>query len=305
MGNKKNPLVEFGKLGESWWKSISREGSKNPVPLTSIRKTLGQSHLDWIYIKELLDEETIIECEVIAINQGGLLVSNDSVTGFVPISHINDFPHSTKTKNKKSILIKYVGKDLRLKIIECEKSRGRIVLSERAALSEPGVRNKLINTLNIGEIVKGKVTNITDFGVFVDLGGLEGLIHISELSWGRVSKPSSIIQINEELEVVIINIQKNEGKISLSLKQLNSNPWDSIDKFFPIGSIVQGSITKIVVYGAFVSLSDGFEGLIHASEMALTEGLTPKDVVKIGQIVDVEVVRIDPNRKRMSFRLIG
>jgi len=179
------------------------------------------------------------------------------------------------------------------------------VLSERAAQTEPGQRQKLLDDLTIGQRVKGRVTNITDFGAFVDLGGVEGLVHISELSWGRVIHPKNHLQINDMIDVLILQVNRNQCRVSLSVKQLTSNPWDDVQQRYPKGKTLNGTITEIVKYGAFARLEDGLEGLIHVSEMGFQGNESLKSHFSEGQNVQVEVVLVDAEKQRMSLRLVN
>ena len=179
------------------------------------------------------------------------------------------------------------------------------MLSERAAQSVPGQRQKLLEELVTGEVVTGRITNITDFGVFVDLGGVEGLVHISELSWGRVLHPRDYASIGEQIKVMILQVNKEKCRVSLSVKRLEANPWIEVSEKYPGGMELDAKITQIVKFGAFAKLSDGLEGLIHITEMGLEDGMTPESFLTPGQEVKVEVVLVDAERQRMSLRLMN
>ncbi len=202
-------------------------------------------------------------------NRGGLLVEGEGLYGFVPFSHLIEMAGRNDMPDREKILGTYVGQSLRLKVIECVPEDGRIVLSERAALAEPGKRSELFHSLHSGERVQGTVTNITDFGVFIDLGGVEGLIHISELSWGRVVHPNQIVQIGQLLDVQVLDLSSERCRVALSLKRLQPNPWEKVATDFSVGQVLPATITSILSYGAFAKLDLGVEGLIHASEMLL------------------------------------
>jgi small subunit ribosomal protein S1 len=197
-----------------------------------------------------------------------------------------------------------VGKLLNVKVIECVPEDGRVVFSERAALAEPGKRAELFHSLKTGARVKGIVTNITDFGVFVDLGGAEGLIHISELSWGRVSHPSQVVRLGEEIDVQVLEISAERCRVALSLKRLVPNPWARGETDFGVDSIQPAVITSVLSYGAFARLEAGVEGLIHASEMPLEPNQSPRDILAEGQQIQVRVLHIDPTHQRMGLSLI-
>ena len=224
--------------------------------------------------------------------------------GFVPVSHLDGMPSLEDGGEREERLMQYVGCRLRLKVIESDPKRGRIVLSERAAQIEPGQRQRLLESIENGNILKGKVTNITNFGVFVDFGGVEGLVHISELSWGRVLHPSDIVDLNQDLDVLVLQVNRNKCRVSLSVKRLSPNPWGDIEQHYTCGVIKKGTVTQIVKFGAFARLDDGLEGLIHISEMGLDGDSSPWEVLNEGQVVDVEIVLVDSERQRMSLRLI-
>ncbi len=188
-------------------------------------------------------------------------------------------------------------------MIECVPEDGRIVFSERAALAEPGQRAVLFNAIQPGQRIQGQVTNITDFGVFVDLGGVEGLIHISELSWGRVMHPSQIVKLNENVDVMVLELAPERCRVALSLKRLAPNPWEQANTLFAEGSVLPAVVTSVVSYGAFAKLEAGVEGLIHASEIALEAGQSVKDVLHEGQAVTVRVLHVDPAQQRMGLSL--
>lgn len=257
---------------------------------------------DWSQIKKLFHADEIVTLTVTGYNRGGLLVEGDGLFGFVPFSHLVDLA-GNEPANRDQALSAYVGRSLSLKVIECVPEDGRVVFSERAAQAEPGRRSKIFGSLQPGQKVKGLVTNITDFGVFVDLGGVEGLIHISELSWGRVAHPSHILSLGQEVEVLVMDIAAERCRVALSLKRLYPNPWLAIERELAVNQIVPATITAILSYGAFARLDIGIEGLIHASEMSLEPGASVKDVLKEGQRLNVRVLHVDAAHQRMGLSL--
>ena len=307
---------EDEKVGEGWWQSIMQDDGSVAVPETEVNGQENGGKLpkspqevdvenDWELVNDLFQEEKKVSCDVIDFNKGGLIVNGQSFQGFVPISHMDDLLAIEDDLQREEKLKAYIGCRLFLKIIECDPRRGRIVLSERAAQTEPGQRQKLLEMLEVGKVLTGRVTNVTDFGVFVDLGGVEGLVHISELSWGRVIHPSQYASINETIEVLVLQINRDQCRVSLSIKRLKPNPWEEITTRYPQGTILDGTITEIVKFGAFARLEDGLEGLIHISEMGVDGSVTPDDLFDRGQHVKVEVVLVDPDRQRMSLRLVS
>ena len=293
-------------LGDSWWNAALSEGEESIIhsfdkadPEDALDRIpslvlLAQPENDWIYINRLYQLDEIIQLKVVGCNQGGLLVQGDTINGFVPSSHL-------LAGHKKK---EYLQQIISLKIIEFDKDRCRVVLSERAAQAEAGTRLRLLDTLEVGTCIPGVVTTLTDFGAFVDLGGMEGLIHISELSWGRVDHPSDVVEIGDNLEVYILNIDREENKVALSLKKMCSNPWETISERYQQGQIVEAVVKNIVSYGAFVRLEEGVDGLIHVSELGENgDQISPWDVLEENQKVRVEIIHLDPKEQRLGLSL--
>jgi small subunit ribosomal protein S1 len=312
MADKEFSKPEIETLGEGWWNAVMAEDSfsssvegqrKKRKPEIAIEVPKVKN--DWDHVLVLMQEEGVVTGTVVDCNRGGLLVCNEKFQGFVPISHLDDFPVLEEEENREERLQKYIGCRLHLKVIECDPKRGRIVLSERAAQTEPGQRQRLLETIQAGDVVQGCVTNIKEFGVFVDLGGIEGLVHISELSWGRVMHPRDFVELQGDINVLVLQVNRDKCRVSLSLKRLQPNPWKEVGDRYPSGTLIQGTITQIVRFGAFTRLEEGLEGLIHISEMGLEEISSPWDILNEGQEVDVEVVLVDPERQRMSLRLVN
>ena len=297
-------------VDEGWWASVlSDEESVVPVSSkgSSPRSTtsVGDTFVDWDIVQGLYDDDEVVKLEVYGFNRGGLLVRSDNIQGFVPVSHLVEMPCAIEIEERRKALNTYVGKTLLLKVIECEPSQERIVLSERAALAGEGRRRELFNSLKSGEIVYGTVTNVTDFGVFVDLGGLEGLIHVSELSWGRVQHPADILRIGDPVRALVLMVSEENGRVALSLKRLCPNPWDVILQTYQPGDIVEGSITAIRRFGAFARLKEGVEGLIHVSTIQLPPGIRSlEEYLEIGCEVQVKILHIDAERRRLGLGLI-
>jgi small subunit ribosomal protein S1 len=214
-------------------------------------------------------------------------------------------PGQTSDDERREILAAYVGRTLCLKVIECEPSLERIVFSERAALAGEGRRKQLFQQLKPGELVTGTVTNVTEFGVFVDLGGVEGLIHVSELSWGRVQHPNDVLKIGQQVQTQVIQISEENARVALSLKRLTSNPWETLVKRYKPGDVVTGTITSVMRFGAFARLEEGVEGLIHISSINMPPGV--KDIEKVLQIdqsVQVRILHIEIERRRLGLGLV-
>jgi small subunit ribosomal protein S1 len=272
------------------------EEKAEPVPAAVVAQT------NWDEIKETYAADRIVSMKVTGHNRGGLLVEADSMAGFVPISHLIELA-GRDNEDRDVSLESYVGKSLNLKVIECVPEDGRVVLSERAALAEPGRRSKLFHSLENGAHVKGTVTNITDFGVFVDLGGVEGLIHISELSWGRVLHPNRIVSLGQEIEVQVLDVSIERCRVALSLKRMISNPWERAGTEFPVNTVLPAVVTSVLSYGAFARIDAGVEGLIHASEMPLIASQSPRDFLKDGQEIQVRILHLDAAHQRMGLSM--
>jgi small subunit ribosomal protein S1 len=304
---------------EGWWESVLADEERfsvahrpRPVPVQSPpvqsvkpvqpsepAATLPQP--DWDYAESVYKQDQIITLVVSGFNRGGLLVEGDRLHGFVPYSHLVDMTCQTDVERER-FLAEYVGKELRLKVIECVSEEGRVVFSERAARADAGRRTELFSSLRPGEIVSGEVTNITDFGAFIDLGGVEGLIHISELSWGRVIHPSNILQLGQKVEVQVLDVLPERCRIALSLKRLQANPWESVGQRYTTNDIVPATVTSVVSFGVFARLEEGLEGLVHVSEMDL-DGALVRDTYVEGQKINVRILHIDPQHQRLGLSL--
>ncbi|MEE8391065.1 MAG: S1 RNA-binding domain-containing protein, partial [Anaerolineae bacterium] len=198
-----------------------------------------------------------------------------------------------------------IGSQLHLKIIELEPERGRFILSERASRLDESHRQELLDTLCPGDIREGRVTNLCSFGAFVDLGGLDGLVHVSELSWGRVEHPGDVLEKSQPIEVYVLNIDRERGRVGLSIKRLQPDPWQSAEERYQIGQTVESVITHVADFGAFARVEQGLEGLIHISELAERNFLHPRHIVREGDTVTARILNIDSERHRMGLSLRG
>jgi small subunit ribosomal protein S1 len=305
--NKKSAMPE---IDESWWESVLADEeryisstTKQPKNDQPVKNDVPKLNPDWHEVRDLYHKDRIVELKVTGYNRGGVLVEGEGLFGFVPYSHLVELSANLDKQEREQGLESYVGRMLRLKVIECAPEDGRVVFSERAALAEPGKRMQLFNNLDVGQTINGVVTNITDFGVFIDLGGVEGLIHISELSWGRVTHPSQIVELGQELETKVLEVSPERCRVALSIKRLLPNPWERADTDFAAGQTVPAVVTSIVSYGAFARIHAGVEGLIHASEMQLEEDQTVRDVLNEGQEIKVRILHVDATHQRMGLSL--
>jgi small subunit ribosomal protein S1 len=265
----------------------------------------------WRSMQELFEAGTIIDAPVIDHNKGGLIV-DCGIRGFVPISQIVDFPRRPQNDQPRDAaqeiaekLQPYVGRKLRLKILEVNRKANRLILSEKVALYEERreKRDELFSSLHVGQKVNGTVRSIAPFGVFVDLGGIDGLVHKSELSWNKVNNPESDYNVGDEVEAEVIDINHERGRISLSIRRLQPDPWHSTVADFSVGDVIEGTVTKLVNFGAFVRVRDGLEGLIHISELSHQRVAHPGDVVHEGQVLKLKIISLDSERHRLGLSL--
>ncbi|MBA3587276.1 MAG: 30S ribosomal protein S1 [Chloroflexi bacterium] len=265
----------------------------------------------WRAMQERFDAGEIVEARVIDHNKGGLIVDL-GVRGFVPISQIVDFPRRPRDEQPRDAaqeiaekLQPFVGRTLRLKILEVNRKANRLILSEKVALYEERreKRDELFSSLETGQKVTGIVRSIAPFGVFVDLGGIDGLVHKSELSWNKVNNPETAHQIGEEVEAEVIDINHERGRISLSIRRLQPDPWQESVAKYKIGDVIEGTVTKLVNFGAFVRVEEGLEGLIHISELSSQRVAHPGDVVQEGQAIKLRIISLDSERHRLGLSL--
>jgi small subunit ribosomal protein S1 len=302
-----------GGLDDNWWAAVLEEADKaEPHGGLAPEGGPGKGQHgpadaldDWGVARRLCESEDPVELEVVGYNRGGLLVNLKSLRGFVPASHLVGFGAGAPLAEdeRKAALARKVGEHLRLKVIECDATQRRVVFSERAALAGPGARQQVLRNLRPGDIVTGQITNICDFGAFVDLGGLEGLVHVSEMSWNRVTHPRDLLHCNQAVKAVVVSVDAEQGRVALSLKRLYPDPWDSIEVRYARGQMVEGIVTNVVNFGAFVSLEDGVEALIHVSELAEGHFLHPRNVVHEGERVQARVVNVDRANRRLALSL--
>src|SRR5215204_5689429 len=258
----------------------------------------------WRRLQELHEANDVIEAEVTNYNKGGLLVNLDGVRGFVPASQVTEI-RGGEEASKKADMARLIGSSLPLKVIEINRHRNRLILSERQAVQErrDERKEKLIEELKEGEIRKGRVSSICDFGAFVDIGGADGLVHLSELSWSRVRHPSEILRVGQEVDVYVLGINAQEKKIALSIKRTQAEPWSRVAAAYEVGQLVRGTVTQLANFGAFARIEDGIEGLIHVSELVDDRVSHPKQVVSEGDDLLLRIIRIDPQRRRMGLSL--
>jgi len=257
----------------------------------------------WESAQQAMDRGESFTLEVTGANRGGLLVDWNGLQGFIPASHLCEAPRQLDPRQRVAELARHIGARVEARIIEVDPPQARLVFSERAAQSSFRAPATILNNLAPGDVCDGTVTNLTTFGAFVDLGGVEGLIHVSELSWDRVRHPSDVLSPGQAVRIYVLGVNAEEGRVALSLKRLRPNPWADVGSRFRPGQVVEGLVTNVVSFGAFVRLEEGLEGLIHISELAEGSFLHPRNVVREGDTVRVRVLNIDPAHQRLGLSL--
>jgi small subunit ribosomal protein S1 len=261
-----------------------------------LSKKRARFELAWKNIERAAESGEPVNGRVIEVVKGGLILDL-GVRGFLPASLVDI--------RRVQDLDEFLGQELRCKVIELNRSRNNVVLSRRAVLEEERKeqRQQILDRLQPGDVVKGEISNIVDFGAFVDLDGMDGLIHISELSWSHVNHPSEILKIGQPVEVKVLDIDRDRQRISLGLKQTQSDPWQQVLDHYKEEDVVEGRVTKVVTFGAFVEILSGVEGLVHISELAAHHVENPREVVSQGQAVNVKIIEVDGERRRLSLSL--
>jgi small subunit ribosomal protein S1 len=284
-------------VGDSVPVVVLRTWGNDDELVVSLNKGLEQE--DWLRAQDLFENEEVFEAEVTDFNRGGVLVSLGRLQGFVPNSHLTSIPRGLQGNRLKEAKAELVGKTLSLVVIEVNQLRRRLILSERVAQRHQ--RQQLLEELTEGEVRSGVVRNVVDFGAFVDLGGVDGLIHISELDWTHVDHPSEVLSIGNEVEVYVLNVDRERERIALSRKRLLPDPWQRVITDLHEDEVVEGTVTGIVKFGAFVDLGEGIEGLIHTSEMP--EGKATLSDLEPDSPVRVRVLEIDGWQRQIALRL--
>lgn len=258
----------------------------------------------WRVLQQTYESGDVIDARVVNYNKGGLLVNLDGVRGFVPSSQASSISRGSETQ-KQSDMAKLVGQSLSLKVIEINRNRNRLILSERQAAQEvrEGRKGELLSSLKEGDVRTGLVTSVCDFGAFVDIGGADGLVHLSEISWSRVKHPSEVLKAGEKVQVYVLGIDNDRKRIALSIKRTQNEPWVTVNDRYQLGQTVEATISQLASFGAFARIEDGVEGLIHVSEMGDGRVQHPRDVVAEGDTVTVRIIRIDPARKRIGLSM--
>jgi small subunit ribosomal protein S1 len=307
---------------EEYWNAVVNQGQwAEPAPDSPQGAFVGKNHVapvsgrfnsieldsKWETLNTLFTDGTVLCLSVTGYNKGGLLVDWEALQGFVPTSQLSDAPIHAEEWERMDHLAGHVGQSLELKVIELDRSQNRIIFSQRAARWGECCPDDKLTQLRAGDILDGEVSNLCDFGVFVDLGGVDGLIHVSELSWQRVTHPRDLLTVGHRVKVYVIDVDNRRRRIALSLKRLQSNPWATVGQRYRPGMVVRGVVTNVVEFGAFVRIEQGVEGLIHISELSQDSGFVshPHDVIREGTDVPVRILSVDADNQRMALSLRG
>lgn len=297
------PISELSSLHVEKSSDVVSEGDELELEVLKVEEEaliVSKRKIDainaWEELKEQFANGTIIEAEIKDVVKGGLVVDL-GVRGFVPASLVEDYYVEDFSD--------YKGKTLTFKIVELDQEKNRLILSHRAVVEEEKGKRKdeLLQSLENGQVLEGTVQRITDFGAFVDIGGIDGLVHISQLSYEHVEKPSDVVQEGQKVQVKVLNVDRDNERISLSIKETLPGPWDDIAKKAPKGSILEGTVKRLVSYGAFVEVFPGVEGLVHISQISHRHIGTPNEVLKEGQTVQVKVLDVNEQEQRLSLSI--
>jgi small subunit ribosomal protein S1 len=311
MGAKRDGIVpsqDLERLDDEFRASL-KIGEEIPVYVMNPRDSddnlvvsinMGLQRYDWDKARELLTTEEVVPVRVTGNNRGGILVRWHRLEGFIPSSHLTSAGFSNDRREAWNALM---GKELEVKVIEVDQDRRRLIFSEREAQREQRAREKarLLAELSEGDVVTGTVTGLRDFGAFVNLGGADGLIHVSELAWHRVDHPRDILEIGQKIDVYVLSLDRNTNRIALSRKRLLADPWDTASSTYHEGQLVDGVVTNVVDFGAFVALDDGLEGLLHLSEMGDGSLKEPYSYVKKGDELRLRISHLEPEKRRVGF----
>jgi small subunit ribosomal protein S1 len=282
---------------------VAPEDSNGNVVLSFMR---AREEKDWEIVDELLASGQAFDSKVIGYNKGGLIVPIGSLRGFVPASQIS-LSRRTTTGNEspEQRWGKMVGEPMSVRVIEVDRERRRLILSERMALQETreSLKDRLLDELQEGTVRNGRVTSLADFGAFVNIDGADGLVHLSEISWERITHPNEVLKVGQEVKVKVISVDRERKRIGLSIRQLQDDPWTQKVSHLKEGMLVEGTITHLTKFGAFARLGDDLEGLVHVSELSEQRVTHPKEVVHEGEVLTLRVIRIDPERRRIGLSL--
>ena len=298
----KSTLAELQE-GTTWPVYILQPSDREGNLIVSVSRALQEK--DWLIAQEKMDNNEMFEATVSGHNAGGLEVIFGKLRGFVPASHLSSLPRDMSPEERKAQLATYVGKEIPVKIVEVDRKRRRLIMSERAARRrwQREHRKQLLDDIQVGEVREGTVRSLSEFGAFVDLGGADGLVHISELAWFPVGHPSEVLKVGQVVEVKVLRIDKQRERVGLSLKRVQPDPWSHIEELYTAQQLIEAVVTRVTDFGAFVRLRSGVEGLLHVSEMADIRPDHPQSLVSPGDLLLLRVLRIEPERRRIGLSL--
>ena len=303
------PIADLKGLSEEQTAELTSEGQTLQVLVTKTRDRNGNVELsvsqalgmaDWIEAERLKESEEVYEAAITTSNRGGLLIEFGQLQGFVPMSQLIGFSRIRSADKRYLRLHAMVGKPIMLKVIEVNRERNRLIFSQRAAAKEWRTkrRGRLLGELEPGQIRTGRLSQITEFGLFVNLGGIDGLVHVSELSWGRIENPAEIYTVGQKVKVQVLNVDVERQRIGLSIKALLDDPWDSVIERYSEGDLAKGVISQVGDFGIFVELEPGIEGLLHNTELVSTD---QREELAAGKEILVKIIRIESQRRRIGL----
>jgi len=285
--------------GDEVFVSVIRTPVGDDDLLVSLNR--GIAYESWVKAEEYMEADELLELEIIDQNKGGLLVEFENLRGFVPNSHIPSLRRGSSKKKANEVKAEMIGDILPVKVIEVNRKQRRLVFSARVAQREQ--RERRLKELEVGDVIESRVVNVVDFGVFVDLDGVDGLVHKSEIAWDRVYDPSKHFSVGDEIEVKVVDIDVERERVSLSRKSLLPNPWEKLEDTYDVGDLVEGKVVSVLDFGAFVELPEGLQGLVHVSEIGYANMGDPESVVQEGDKVLVRILSIEPDRERVSLSM--
>ncbi|MFH1560353.1 MAG: S1 RNA-binding domain-containing protein [Chloroflexota bacterium] len=290
------------KVGEEILTQVLETEREDGSAILSVDK--AKEGIGWLDIEQKFSSRESVEGTIMGFNRGGALVDVNGLKGFVPISHLGGGQRGSNDGWEEE-MERRVGESVHLKIIEVDRFKKRAIFSEKVALQEEreSQKERILQELQEGEVRRGRVTGICDFGAFVDLGGADGLIHISELSWEPIQSTSQVLNVADEVDVYVMKVDHDSKRIALSLRRTGPEPWDTVPDRYQVDQLISGTITKLTHFGAFARIEGSVEGLIHISELSYDMINHPKEVVREGDVLTLKILKIEPERKRLALSL--